>query len=89
MEADAGRLKHRNAFNVTAMQLSPESLAAEIRKHLPGFAMEYDVDPIRQTIADSWPHRVDDSAAREEWGWAPSFDVAAMTADMLEHVRAD
>jgi nucleoside-diphosphate-sugar epimerase len=89
MEADAGRLKHRNAFNVTAMQLSPESLAAEIRKHLPAFAMEYDVDPIRQTIADSWPHRVDDSAAREEWGWAPSFDVAAMTADMLEHVRAD
>jgi nucleoside-diphosphate-sugar epimerase len=89
MEADAGRLKHRNAFNVTAMQLSPDSLAAEIRKHIPGFTMEYDVDPVRQGIADSWPHRVDDSAARDEWGWVPTFDAPAMTADMLEHVSAD
>jgi nucleoside-diphosphate-sugar epimerase len=86
MEADGGRLKHRNAFNVTAMQLTPESLAGEIRKHLPGFTIDYQVDPVRQAIADSWPHRVDDSAAREEWGWRPTFDARAMTADMLEHV---
>lgn len=87
MEADGRRLVHRNAFNVTAMQLTPESLAAEIRRHLPGFALVYEVDPVRQAIADSWPRRVDDSAAREEWGWRPLFDARAMTADMLEHLR--
>lgn len=86
MEADGRHLKHRNAFNVTGMQLTPGSLAAEIRRHIPGFTIDYDVDPVRQGIADSWPRRVDDSAAREEWGWCPHYDAAAMTADMLEHV---
>ncbi|HSH75076.1 MAG TPA: NAD-dependent epimerase/dehydratase family protein [Longimicrobiales bacterium] len=89
MEADADRLEHRNAFNVTAMQLTPDSLAAEIRRHVPDFVIDFDVDPVRQAIADSWPHRVDDTAARVEWGWEPSYDVAAMTADMLQHVGAD
>jgi nucleoside-diphosphate-sugar epimerase len=87
MEADAERLVHRNAFNVTAMQLTPERLAAEIRAHLPAFEIEYEVDPVRQGIADSWPDRIDDSAARTEWGWAPAFDAAAMTADMLSHLK--
>jgi len=87
MEADPGRLRHRNAFNLTAMQLAPEALAAEIRRHVPHFVLDYDVDPIRQSIADSWPDRIDDSAAREEWGWAHEFDVSAMTADMLAHLR--
>jgi len=87
MEADPDRLLHRNAFNVTAMQLAPETLAAEIREHVPDFDMEYDVDPVRQSIADSWPDRIDDSAAREEWGWAHEYDAAAMTADMLAHLR--
>lgn len=89
MEADPARLVHRNAFNVTAMQLTPESLAAEIRRHIPGFAISYEVDPVRQAIADSWPRRIDDSAARAEWGWTPTYDAGAMTADMLEHVRGD
>ena len=87
MEADASRLVHRNAFNVTAMQLTPEGLSAVIREHIPGFTIEYDVDPVRQAIADSWPDRIDDSAARAEWDWNPKFDAAAMTADMLEHLR--
>ena len=87
MEADPGRLKHRNAFNVTAMQLTPEDLAAEIRKHLPDFELDYEVDPVRQAIADSWPDRIDDTAAREEWGWTAGYDVAAMTADMLDNLR--
>ena len=86
MEADGARLVHRNAFNVTAMQLTPERLAAEIRRHIPDFTIDYEVDPVRQAIADSWPHRVDDSAARAEWGWNPAYDLEAMTADMLEHV---
>jgi nucleoside-diphosphate-sugar epimerase len=88
MDADPVRLEHRNAFNVTAMQLTPARLAEEIRRHLPGFEIAYDVDPVRQRIAESWPRRMDDAAAREEWGWRPEYDVARMTADMLEHVAA-
>ncbi len=88
MEADDARLEHRNAFNVTAMQLTPERLAHAIRRHLPGFEIDYDVDPVRQAIAESWPRRIDDAAARREWGWRPAFDAEAMTADMIEHLRA-
>jgi nucleoside-diphosphate-sugar epimerase len=88
MEADASRLKHRNAFNVTAMQLTPASLAASIRQHLPDFSIDYVVDPVRQAIAESWPRRIDDSAARLEWGWAPAYGLEAMTAEMLDRVKA-
>jgi nucleoside-diphosphate-sugar epimerase len=88
MAADAGRLRHRNAFNITAMQLTPAALAAAIREHIPQFAIEYDVDPVRQSIADSWPRRIDDRAARAEWGWQPAYDLAEMTTDMLYHLRA-
>jgi len=84
MEASPSRLKHRNAFNVTAMSFDPEIIAAEIRKHIPGFAMEYKVDPVRQAIAESWPNKMDDTCAREEWGWKPSFDLRTMTNDMIE-----
>jgi nucleoside-diphosphate-sugar epimerase len=83
MEADPAQLKHRNSFNVTAMHFTPEMLAAEIRKHIKDFTMDYRVDPMRQRIADSWPNYMDDGAAREEWGWQPDFDLAAMTADMI------
>jgi nucleoside-diphosphate-sugar epimerase len=87
MGADPARLRHRNAFNVTAMSFTPEELAAEIRRHLPGFTLRWAVDPVRQAIADSWPQALDDSAAREEWGWRPEYDLAAMTADMIEKLR--
>jgi nucleoside-diphosphate-sugar epimerase len=83
MEADGGPLRYRNAYNITAMSISPADLAGEIRRHIPQFAIDYQVDPVRQSIADSWPRSLDDSAAREDWGWAPRFDLAAMTADML------
>jgi nucleoside-diphosphate-sugar epimerase len=83
MEADGAALKYRNAYNVTAMSISPADLAGEIRKHIPGFAIDYQVDPVRQSIADSWPRSLDDSAAREDWGFAPRYDLATMTADML------
>ncbi len=88
MEADPARLKHRNAFNVTAMSLNPEEVAAELRKHLPDFKLDYEVDPVRQRIADSWPQSLDDTAAREEWGWEPRYDLSSMTADMLEKLRS-
>ncbi len=84
MEADPAKLKHRNAFNVTAMSFPPEMIAVEIKKYIPEFTMDYDVDPIRQAIADSWPNSMDDSVAREEWGWKPEYDLEAMTKDMLE-----
>lgn len=87
MEADPARLRHRNAFNVTAMNFTPDELAVAIRLHIPGFDIDYEVDPVRQTIADSWPRSIDDSAAREEWGWVPRYDLATMTGDMLEKLR--
>ena len=83
MEADPAKLIHRNAFNVTAMHFTPEVLCAEIKKHLPNFTIDYDIDPVRQEIADSWPNSIDDSCAREEWGWNPKYNISMMTEDML------
>jgi len=88
MDADPARLRHRNAYNVTAMSITPAELAAEIAKHVPGFTVDYEVDPVRQAIADSWPRAMDASAAREDWGFAPQFDLAAMTKEMLARLRA-
>ena len=82
------RQHYGSAFNVTAMNVTPEKLAAEICKHLPDFVIDYDVDPVRQAIADSWPRSLDDSAARAEWQWAPRYDLSAMVADMLEKLSA-
>jgi nucleoside-diphosphate-sugar epimerase len=84
MAADPGRLEHRNAFNVNAMQFTPEELAAEIRRHLPDFRIEYEPDPVRQRIADSWPDSLDDSEARRQWVWEPEYDLPCLVGDMLE-----
>ena len=84
MEADPKKLLHRNAFNVTAMSFAPENIANEIKRYIPDFVIEYNIDPVRQAIADSWPNKMDDSTAREEWGWKPSYNLASMTKDMLE-----
>ncbi len=83
MEANPDRLVHRNAFNITAMSFAPEELAASIQQFLPDFQMHYEVNPVLQTIADSWPNSLDDSAAREEWGWKPKYDLESMTKEML------
>ncbi|MFW6344491.1 MAG: L-threonine 3-dehydrogenase [Sediminispirochaetaceae bacterium] len=83
MEADPAGLRHRNAFNVTAMSFCPEDLAAYIRAHIPEFEINYDVDPVRQALANSWPNSLEDYAARVEWGWEPDYDLEKMTADML------
>ena len=88
MEAEPTRLRHRNAFNITAMNVTPDALAAAIRKHLPDFRIDYEIDPMRQAIADSWPRSVDDGAARAEWGWRPQYDLEAMTKDMIEKLGA-
>lgn len=88
MEADESRLSNRNAFNVTAMTVTPSELADAIRRRLADFDIDYDVDPVRQAIADSWPRSIDDTAARAEWGWQPRFDLEAMCADMIEQLTA-
>jgi len=87
MEADPARLRHRNAFNVTAMSFSPEEQAAYIRKYIPEFEISYRIDPLRQAIANSWPNSLEDYAARVEWSWNPQYDLDGMTRDMLEVLR--
>ncbi|MDF2680495.1 MAG: L-threonine 3-dehydrogenase [Brevibacillus sp.] len=87
MEAEGSKLKHRNAFNVTAMSIEPEQVAAAIRKHIPEFKLSYQVDPVRQAIADSWPNSIDATAAKEEWGFTFQYDLEKMTEDMLAKLR--
>jgi nucleoside-diphosphate-sugar epimerase len=87
MEADSGKLKHRNAYNLSAIDFTPAEQADAIRKHIPDFRIDYAVDPRRQAIADSWPESLDDSAAREEWRWQPRYGLADMTDDMLRQLR--
>ncbi len=86
-EANPDKLIHRNAFNIAAMSFAPEHIYAEIKKHIPEFTMDYNVDPVRQNIANSWPNSLDDSAARAEWGWDPKYNLASMTSDMLEKLK--
>jgi nucleoside-diphosphate-sugar epimerase len=83
-EANPSKLKHRNAFNVSAFSFTPEELGEKIKKYISDFTLDYEVDPVRQAIADSWPNSMDDSAAREEWGWSPDYDLDAMVKDMIE-----
>lgn len=87
MEADPSKLIHRNSFNVTAMSFDPEIIFNAIKKYVPTFEMVYQPEPIKQAIADSWPNSMDDSCARNEWGWNPKFDIDKMTVDMLDTLR--
>ena len=88
MEADPARLVHRNAFNIASMSFAPEEIYAAIKKYKPDFEMVYDVDPLKQAIASSWPDSLDDTCARQEWDWAPHYDLDSMTRDMLEKLEA-
>lgn len=87
MEADSSKLTHRNSYNVTAMSFTPEDIAAEITKHIPNFNITYNVDPIRQKIAESWPNSIDPSAAAAEWGFKTDYDLEKMTADMIQKLQ--
>lgn len=86
MTAEGARLIHRNGYNVTAMSFAPEELAAAISRRIPTFVMRYEIDPVRQAIAESWPRHMDDSAARQEWGWRPDYDLETMVDDMLKRL---
>ena len=87
MKADSSTIKCRTSYNLSAMRFSAGELAAEIKKHIPNFTCKYKPD-FRQKIADSWPMSIDDSTAREEWGWKPEYDLAAMTEDMIEKLNS-
>lgn len=87
MEADPTRLVHRNGFNIASMSFDPEEIFNAIKRYKPDFKMEYDVDPLKQRIADSWPDSLDDSCARAEWDWKPQYDLDAMTVDMLKNLE--
>ena len=88
MEADPARLVHRNAFNIASMSFAPETIFEAIKKEIPSFEMEYNPDPLKQSIADSWPDSMDDSCARAEWDWKPEYDLESMTKDMSVKLRA-
>ena len=83
MNVDLKKLKHHSDFNLAAISFSPQELADEIKKQMPKFTISYKPDH-RQAIADSWPKSIDDSAARNEWGWKPAFDLSSMVKDMLK-----
>lgn len=87
MEADPSKLKHRNSFNIASMSFEPEIIYNKIKEYIPDFKMVYKVDPLRQAIAESWPNSLDDTCAREEWGWKPEYDLDAMTRDMIEKLK--
>ncbi|MBP3455706.1 MAG: NAD-dependent epimerase/dehydratase family protein [Alistipes sp.] len=87
MEADPSKLKHRNSFNIASMSFTPEIIAEAVRREVPSFTMDYDVEPVKDAIARSWPNKLDDTCAREEWGWKPQWDLDSMTRDMLAAVR--
>ncbi|MBL7832271.1 MAG: NAD-dependent epimerase, partial [Saprospiraceae bacterium] len=86
MEAPAEKIKVRTSYNLAAMSFSPEEIADSIKKQLPDFKISYNPD-FRQTIANSWPASIDDSQAREDWGWKHKFDLDLMTTDMLLHLK--
>ena len=87
MKSDPSKLVHRNSFNIASMSFEPETLFAAIRREIPTLRTRYEVDPVRQTIADSWPDNMDDSCAREEWGWKPSYGLDGMVKDMVSHLK--
>ncbi|MBS7620495.1 NAD-dependent epimerase/dehydratase family protein [Candidatus Bathyarchaeota archaeon] len=82
MEADLSRLKHHADFNVGGMSFSAGELAAEIKKRIPSFEVDYEPD-FRQEIADTWPKSIDDSDARIEWGWSASYNITSMAEEMI------
>ena len=87
MEANPDKLVHRNSFNIASMSFDPEIIYNKIKEYRPEFKMTYELDPLRQSIADSWPDSLDDTCAREEWGWKPEYDLDSMTRDMLVNLE--
>jgi nucleoside-diphosphate-sugar epimerase len=88
MEAPIEKISVRTSYNISGVSFSPKEIAAEIKKHLPGFTISYEPD-YRQQIAKSWPQSIDDSVARNQWGWKPKYDLAALTNDMIGNLEKE
>ncbi|RMB59134.1 NAD-dependent epimerase/dehydratase family protein [Dokdonia sinensis] len=86
MDAEEEEIKIRSSYNLAGVSYAPEDVTASIKKHIPDFEISYDID-FRQEIADSWPNSIDDSRAREDWGWKHKFGLDEMTAIMLENLQ--
>lgn len=87
MEADPSRLVHRNSFNIASMSFTPEIIYAAVKAQMPDFTMDYNIDPVKEAIARSWPNSLDDTCARQEWGWKPEWNLEDMTRDMLKIIK--
>ena len=87
MEADPTKLIHRNSFNLASMSFEPTQIIAEVKRLVPELEVKFEIDELRQSIADSWPNSMDDSCARAEWGWKPEYDLRAMSEDMVLKLR--
>lgn len=87
MEADPTKLIHRNSFNLASMNFEPTEIIAEVKRLVPELEVKFEIDELRQSIADSWPNSMDDSCARAEWGWKPEYDLRAMSEDMVLKLR--
>ena len=87
MEADPTKLIHRNSFNLASMSFEPTEIIAEVKRLVPDLEVKFEIDELRQSIADSWPNSMDDSCARAEWGWKPEYDLRAMSEDMVLKLR--
>ena len=85
-EADGSKLQHRADFNVAAISFTPAELASAITKRLPNFRIEYEIDPLRQTIADSWPDELIDDVAKHEWGWNYKYGLDEIVDDMISQL---
>jgi nucleoside-diphosphate-sugar epimerase len=86
MDAPAEKLRIRSSYNLSGISFTPEQLAAEIRKQVPNFTLSYTENDPRQAIANSWPKSIDDSFAKEDWGWKLSFDLAGISTDMIKNL---
>lgn len=86
MESEESKIKVRTSYNISGVSFSPKEIAAEIKKHIPGFTISYEPD-YRQEIANSWPQSIDDSVAKNDWGWKPAFDLSALTTDMIKNLE--
>ena len=87
MESNGSELRFRNTYNVTAMSFDIQTLANEIKKHIPAFKLSYEIDPVRQQIADSWPNKIDDSAAKNDWNWKAKYGIREMVEDIIQNVK--
>ena len=87
MNAKPKDIKIRSSYNLAAMSFTPEEIAEEIKKMVPEFKISYNTD-FRQRIADSWPKSMDDSKAREDWGWKHRFDLKKMSEQMLKSLHS-